>query len=53
MAKKKTGREIVKLSSENGKFMYHTSRKRGGEKLELKKYNPVTRQHENFKETKK
>lgn len=53
MAKKKTGREIVKLSSENGKFTYHTSRKRGADKLELRKYNPVTRKHEDFKEVKK
>ena len=52
MAKKKTGRELVKLSTGDGLYTYHTSRKRGESKLQLKKYNPRTKTHQVFVEKK-
>ncbi len=54
MAKKKAGnRELIKLvSTAKTGYYYTTKRKRGQAKLELKKYDPVIRQHVMFKEGK-
>lgn len=53
MAKSKNARELIRLvsSAETGYF-YTTARKRGREKLQVKKYDPVVRKHVIFKEAK-
>lgn len=49
----KGGREIIKLVSTAGTgFFYTTRKKRAGEKLERKKYDPKARKHVIFKEGK-
>ena len=56
MAKKNTKRKIIGLVSEaTGHRIYYTrkSTQNTPEKLSLRKYNPKTRQHEVFTETKK
>ena len=54
MAKKNQKRKIVGLVSEaTGDRIYYTTKRNDGEKVSLKKYNPKTRQHETFTETKK
>jgi len=55
MAKKNQKRKLVGLVSEaTGDRIYYTKRRNDGEKIEkLMKYNPRTRQHEPFTETKK
>lgn len=54
MAKKNQKRKLVGLVSEvTGHRSYYTTRRSDGEKISLKKYNPKTRQHEVFTETKK
>ena len=56
MAKKNTKRKIIGLVSEaTGHRIYYTRKntKNTPEKLSLRKYNPKTRQHEVFTETKK
>jgi large subunit ribosomal protein L33 len=46
-------RELVRLNSTAGTgFFYTTIKRRGTEKLELKKYDPVLRKHVAFKEGK-
>ena len=53
MAKAKNSRELVRLvSTANTGYFYTTERKRGKEKLQLKKYDPVANQHVLFKEGK-
>ena len=56
MAKSKGARIRVTLEHkcEQGVYRYHTSKNRRNttERLELKKYSPVTKKHERFKETK-
>lgn len=53
MAKGKNNRELIRLVSTAGTgFFYTTSKKRGREKLELKKYDPKVKQHVVFKEAK-
>ena len=55
MAKKNTKRKIVGLvSDESGHRLYYTRKNTQNtpEKLVLRKYNPKTRQHETFTETK-
>jgi large subunit ribosomal protein L33 len=55
MAKKKSGRELIRLvSTADTGFFYTTSknRKRTPDKLVLKKYDPVVRKHVEFKESK-
>jgi large subunit ribosomal protein L33 len=53
MAKNKK-RKIVGLVSETtGERLYYTTKRNDGDKVSLKKYNPHTRQHEVFTETKK
>ena len=52
----KSKRKLVGLVSEDGKTrIYYTKKNQQNtpEKLELRKYNPKTRQHELFTETKK
>lgn len=54
MAKKNAKRKLVGLVSETtGDRIYYTTKRNDGEKLSLKKYNPKTREHEVFTETKK
>lgn len=54
MAKKNQKRKIIGLVSEvTGDRLYYTTKRNDGEKVSLKKYNPKTRQHEMFSETKK
>ena len=54
MAKKNQKRKLVGLvSEETGDRIYYTTRRNDGEKISLKKYNPKTRKHETFTETKK
>lgn len=56
MAKKNSKRKLVGLVSEStGDRMYYTIKntQTTTDKLSLKKYNPKTRQHEVFTETKK
>lgn len=54
MAKKNQKRKIVGLVSEvTGDRIYYTTKRNDGEKIRLNKYNPNTRQHEPFTETKK
>lgn len=53
MAKNKK-RKIVGLVSEvTGDRLYYTTKRIDGEKLSIKKFNPRTKQHELFSETKK
>lgn len=57
MAGKSKKTKVITLvaKDDNGKitFSYHTAKNTSlKEKLELRKYNPVTRQHEKFTETK-
>lgn len=53
MAKNKK-RKIVGLVAETtGTRDYYTTKRNDGEKLELRKYNPHTRQQDNYVETKK
>jgi|TARA_X000000368_G_C22926966_1_gene665719 large subunit ribosomal protein L33 len=56
MAKSKGVRIQVTLEhrSEQGVYRYHTSKNRRNttERLELKKYSPITKKHELFKEIK-
>ena len=53
MAKGKTNRELIRLvSSEGTGYFYTTERKKGREKLTLKKYDPKLRKHVMFKEAK-
>jgi ribosomal protein L33 len=54
MAKKNQKRKLVGLVSEKtGARKYYTTRRNDGEKISLMKYNPDTREHERFTETKK
>lgn len=56
MPKKNTKRKLVGLvSEETGHRFYYTVKNTQNttEKISLRKYNPVTRQHEVFTETKK
>lgn len=56
MAKKNTKRKLVGLvGDESGDRIYYTVKNTQNttEKLSLRKYNPKTRQHEVFTETKK
>lgn len=54
MAKKNQKRKLVGLVSEKtGARLYYTSKRTDGDKLSLRKYNPETREHETFTETKK
>lgn len=56
MPKKNTKRKILGLvSEETGHRIYYTVKNTQNttEKLSLRKYNPVTRKHETFTETKK
>ena len=50
---KKQNRELIRLVStaETGYF-YTTRRKKGRDKLEMKKYDPVVKKHVVFKEAK-
>jgi len=55
MAKKKVRVQIVlEHKTNDGCFRYHTTKNRRNtiHKLELKKYSPITKQHEIFKEIK-
>ena len=56
MAKSKSARINVTLEykSDQGVYRYHTSKNRRNttERLELKKYSPITKKHEIFKEIK-
>jgi len=53
MAKGKNSRELIRLVSSAGTgFFYTTSKKRGQEKLQLRKYDPRVKQHVIFKEAK-
>jgi large subunit ribosomal protein L33 len=46
-------RELIRLVSSAGTgYFYTTSKKRGKDKLELKKYDPKARKHVVFKEAK-
>ena len=56
MAKKNTKRKVIGLvSDESGDRIYYTRKNTQNtpEKLSLRKYNPKTRKHETFTETKK
>jgi len=54
MAKKNQKRKLVGLVSEvTGDRIYYTKRRNDGEKISLMKYDPNTREHERFTETKK
>ncbi len=53
MAKGKNNRELIRLVSTAGTgFFYTTSKKRGRDKLNLKKYDPKVKKHVLFKEAK-
>ena len=56
MAKSKGARVriIIEHKSEGGVYRYHTSKnqRNSTERLELKKYSPITKKHELFKEIK-
>ncbi len=50
---KKQQRDLIRLNSTAGTgYFYTTDKKKGREKLELKKYDPVIRKHVLFKEGK-
>jgi ribosomal protein L33 len=53
MAKSKKRKIVGLVSEETGARKYYTTKRTDGAKLSLKKYNPDTRQHEVFTETKK
>lgn len=54
MAKKNQKRKLVGLVSEaSGIRAYYTTRRNDGEKISIKKFDPKTRKHETFTETKK
>jgi len=54
MAKKNQKRKLIGLVSETtGERLYYTTKRNDGEKVSLKKYNPNTREHEVFTETRK
>ncbi|HEC94307.1 MAG TPA: 50S ribosomal protein L33 [Candidatus Kaiserbacteria bacterium] len=46
---------LIKLRSTKSEYVYHTrkNKKKVERKIEYKKYDPTTRKHEIFKETKK
>ena len=53
MAKGKNNRELIRLVSTEGTgYFYTTSRKRGRDKIQLKKYDPKLKKHVLFKEEK-
>jgi large subunit ribosomal protein L33 len=54
MAKKKAGREIIKLKSSESDECYWTmkNKKNTTERLELKKYDKTVQKHVSFKEAK-
>jgi large subunit ribosomal protein L33 len=55
MATKKTRLQIIlEHKTEKGTYRYHTQKNRKNtiERLELKKYSPLTKKHEVFKEVK-
>ncbi|MBF0441630.1 MAG: 50S ribosomal protein L33 [Oligoflexales bacterium] len=53
MAKSKNNRELVRLISTAGTgYFYTTKRKRGRDKLQLKKFDPKVNKHVIFKEGK-
>ena len=53
MAKGKNNRELIRLVSTEGTgYFYTTSRKRGRDKIQLKKYDPKLKKHVLFKEAK-
>lgn len=53
MAKGKNNRELIRLvSSEGTGYFYTTEKKRGTDKLNIKKYDPKIRKHVLFKEAK-
>ncbi len=50
---KKQNRELIRLVSSAGTgYFYTTARKKGRDKLELKKFDPVLKKHVIFKEAK-
>jgi len=53
MAKKAQKEVMYLVSTANTGFYYLVQKKRGSEKLNLKKYDPVIRKHVEFKEKKK
>lgn len=53
MAKGKNNRELIRLISTAGTgYFYTTKKKRGKEKMQLKKYDPRVNKHVLFKEGK-
>ena len=53
MAKKAGNRELIRLVSTAGTgYFYTTKRKKGREKMQLKKYDPKVNKHVIFKEAK-
>ena len=53
MAKKAGQRELIRLVSTAGTgYFYTTKRKKGREKMVLKKFDPKIRKHVDFKEAK-
>ena len=55
MAKKGVRVQVtLEHKCEQGVYRYHTvkNRRNTNERLELKKYSPITKKHENFKEIK-
>lgn len=53
MAKSKNSRELIRLvSTADTGYFYTTTKKRGREKLQLKKYDPKIKKHVVFKEAK-
>ena len=53
MAKKNQKRKIVGLVSEATGHRIYTTKRNDGDKLSLNKFDPVSRKHEVFTETKK
>ncbi len=53
MAKNKKRKIVGLVSVVTGDRSYYTTKRNDGAPLKLKKYNPKTRQHEEFAETKK
>jgi large subunit ribosomal protein L33 len=50
---KKMNRELIRLvSTADTGYFYTTKRKKGRDKLEIKKYDPIVKQHVVFKEAK-
>lgn len=54
MAKKKAARQPIKLKSSESTHMYWTYKnlKNSTTRLEIKKYDPIVRQHVSYKEAK-